>query len=77
MNDISTFRFLTPKLFLSISLLLFVIQPSFGQRKKRKEKETTLTYSEYSYSPLKLKIVRHDPVNFKSPLYITLFLSAR
>ena len=57
MNDISTFRFLTPKLFLSISLLLFVIQPSFGQRKKRKEKETTLTYSEYAYSPLKYRSI--------------------
>ena len=57
MKDTLAFRLLIHKLFLSISLLLFVTQPTLGQRKKRKEKETTLTYSEHVYSPLKYRSI--------------------
>ena len=49
----SVIKLLTTKLFLSVSLLLFVIQPSFGQRKKRKEKEPVLAYQEQVYSLFK------------------------
>ena len=57
MNDMSAIKLLTPKLFLSVSLLLFVIQPSFGQRKKRKEKEPVLAYQEQVYSSLKYRSI--------------------
>jgi hypothetical protein len=53
----SAIKLLTPKLFLSVSLLLFVIQPSFGQRKKRKEKEPVLAYQEQVYSSLKYRSI--------------------
>ena len=56
-NDMSAIKLLTPKLFLSVSLLLFVIQPSFGQRKKRKEKEPVLAYQEQVYSSLKYRSI--------------------
>ena len=46
-----------PKLFLSILLLLFVIQPTFGQRKKRNIKEKTLVYPEQTYESLKYRSI--------------------
>ena len=48
-------RFSMPKLFCSIVLLFFVIQPSVGQRKKRNVKENTLVYPEQAYAPLKYR----------------------
>ena len=50
-------RFHLPKLFFSLLLLIFVIQPSVGQRKKRNLKEKTLIYPEQAYAPIEYRSI--------------------